>query len=73
VVGWLGTCLAAVVANTWVEAVILIMGFKVPMRWREFGLLALANAVSVGIALAFLVVWYVRNAGAPGDGPVFYF
>ncbi len=55
-VTWLATFLMAVFINTFVEAYIYRRGFKFQVRRREFWLVFLANALSVGIAFGSLFV-----------------
>lgn len=53
---WLATFLLAVFITTYIEAYIYRRGFKLQVRRREFRLVFLANALSVGIAFGSLCV-----------------
>ncbi len=53
---WTGTFLLATLATNGIECAVYLRGFKLPVRWREFAWLYLANSVSVGFALITVFV-----------------
>lgn len=52
---WVATFVLATVATTFIEAAVVSWGFKITLGKRRFGVLCLANAVSVGVA--FVTLW----------------
>jgi hypothetical protein len=52
---WIATFVMATLATTAVEAAVVKWGFKIAIGWRRFGILGLANSLSV--ATAFVSVW----------------
>jgi hypothetical protein len=52
---WVATFLMATLATTAVEAAVVKWGFKIALGWRRFGILGLANTLSV--AIAFVSLW----------------
>ena len=56
-VTWALTFIVAVLLNTLIESFILWKGFKQKMGKKEFWLLGLANALSVGFAVGTLLIF----------------
>ena len=52
---WVATFVMATLATTAVEAAVVKWGFKIGLGWRRFGILGLANSLS--IAIAFVSLW----------------
>jgi hypothetical protein len=52
---WVATFMMATLATTGVEAAVVRWGFKIALGWRRFGVLGLANSLS--IAIAFVSLW----------------
>jgi len=52
---WAATFVIATLATTGVEAAVVRWGFKIALGWRRFGILGLANSLS--IAIAFVSLW----------------
>jgi hypothetical protein len=52
---WAATFVIATLATTGVEAAVVRWGFKIALGWRRFGVLSLANSLS--IAIAFISLW----------------
>ena len=57
---WCMTFLLACLVNTWIEALVYKRGFKLIVRRREFAWIYVANAISVGIAFASVILVPVR-------------
>jgi hypothetical protein len=55
-VTWLISCVLAALLSTVVETASLRWIFKVPWTWRLFWWLALANAITVGMAMVSIMV-----------------
>ncbi len=53
---WTATFFIAVFVNAWIENFVIKKVFKKNLGWRGFWWLALANAVSVGIAFISILV-----------------
>jgi hypothetical protein len=51
---WVATFVMATLATTAVEAAVVKWGFKIALGWRRFGILGLANSLSVAIAFGSL-------------------
>lgn len=51
---WTATCIIAVIINTLLEALVLLIVFKTKIKIKGFGMLFVANAISVAIAMASL-------------------
>ena len=58
-VTWAATFVIACLVNTVVEAAVYKLGFKLPVRRREFWWVFVANSVSVGLAFATLFLVHV--------------
>lgn len=52
---WVATFVMATLVTTTVEAAVVKWGFKIALGWRRFGILGLANSLSV--AIAFVSLW----------------
>jgi hypothetical protein len=52
---WIATFFLSVGGSTMVEAAVVKFGFKIPLGWKRFGLLSLANFLST--AIAFVSLW----------------
>ena len=52
---WAATFIMATFATTGVEAAVVRWGFRIALGWRRFGVLGLANSLS--IAIAFISLW----------------
>ena len=52
---WAATFVLATIATTAVEAAVVRWGFKIALGWSRFGVLGLANSLS--IAIAFISLW----------------
>ena len=58
---WVATFCVAVLINTSVESFVLLKGFKQSIRRKEFWLLCLANALSVGVAFGSFWLYPIRD------------
>ena len=58
---WVATFCVAVLINASVESVVLLKGFKQSIGKREFWLLCLANALSVGVAFGSFWLYPIKN------------
>lgn len=60
-VSWIATFCVTVLLNTTIESLVLLQGFKQNIGKREFRLLCLANALSVGIAFGSFCLYPLKD------------
>jgi hypothetical protein len=58
---WIATFFVAVFINASVESLVLLRGFKQKIGQKEFWLICLANALSVGIAFGSFWLYPIRD------------